>query len=99
MNENPGPKPDAEAEEPQLFPGGVDAIDDPKYGDTPGDPVPRDLDPEDNPAVEDKAPDEITQPDEEKQQEPDSGDSGVDAPPDEEANAQGGEGPTPEPPA
>lgn len=68
----PDPKamPEPEAVEPQLLPGGADSLDDPKYGDTPGDPVPRDLDPDSNPAVEDEAPEEIKQ-SEDKQQEPD----------------------------
>lgn len=91
------PQPDPVAEEPQLEPGGADSLDDPKYGDTPGDPVPRDLDPENNPAVEDEAPDEIKQPDE-KTQEPDEGDSGVDAPGDKPANTQAEDEPS-EPPA
>ncbi|KRF19769.1 hypothetical protein ASG90_20275 [Nocardioides sp. Soil797] len=74
-----GPMPEATTEEPELLPGGADSIDDPKYGDTPGDPVPRDLDPEDNPAIsEDEVPDEIKQPDD-KQQEPDNGDADLDA--------------------
>lgn len=73
------PMPEPTAEEPQLLPGGADSIDDPKYGDTPGDPVPRDLDPEDNPAIgEEEVPDEIKEPDD-KQQEPDNGESDLDA--------------------
>ncbi|NYG58631.1 hypothetical protein BJ980_001554 [Nocardioides daedukensis] len=75
MSEN---RPEPVAEEPQLHPGGVDSTDDPKYGETPGEPVPRDLDPDDNPAVEDVAPDEITEPDD-KQQEPDNGEADLDA--------------------
>ncbi|QIX27982.1 hypothetical protein ncot_16320 [Nocardioides sp. JQ2195] len=73
------PAPEPTSEEPQLFPGGVDSIDDPKYGDTPGDPVSRDLDPDNNPAIsEDAVPDEITEPDD-KQQEPDNGEADLDA--------------------
>lgn len=62
-------KPEPVAEEPQLIPGGADSLDDPKYGDTPGGPVPRDLDPEENPAVDDVAPEEVKESDD-KQQEP-----------------------------
>ena len=66
----------AGVEPPELYPGGADAIDDPeKYGDTPGPPTTRDLPPEDNPAVHDVLPDEITAPDD-KSQEPDTGTSG-----------------------
>ncbi|WP_067435602.1 hypothetical protein [Nocardioides jensenii] len=74
-----GAMPEATAEAPQLIPGGADSLDDPKYGDTPGDPVPRDLDPSDNPAVDhEEVPDEIKQPDD-KQQEPSDGDEDLDA--------------------
>ncbi len=60
------PMPTPYAEEPQLVPGGVDAIED-----DPADTnLPRDLSTEDNPAVDDTVPDEISQPDD-KQQEPD----------------------------
>lgn len=69
------PPPPPKAEEPELLPGGPDSIADPKYGDTPGDPVPRDLNPDDNPAVDDEAPEEVTERDE-KQQAPDEGTSG-----------------------
>lgn len=80
-----GPMPEATTEEPDLLPGGADSIDDPKYGDTPGDPVPRDLGPEDNPAVgEEQVPDEIKQLDD-KSQEPDEGTSGEADTPEEPA--------------
>lgn len=69
------PAPAPETQEPQLLPGGADSLEDPKYGDTPGDPVPRDLNPDANPAVDDEAPREVKEPDD-KQQEPDTGTSG-----------------------
>ena len=69
-----GPMPKPTAEEPQLIPGGADSLDDPKYGATPGAGVPRDLDPDHNPAVEDVVPDEVKEPDD-KQQEPDAEDA------------------------
>ncbi|MDT0203737.1 hypothetical protein [Nocardioides sp. AE5] len=75
MSEN---TPTPAAEEPQITPGGADSLDDPKYGDTPGAPVPRDLDPDRNPAVEDVAPEEVKEPDD-KQQEPEEGSEDLDA--------------------
>ncbi|KQZ67062.1 hypothetical protein [Nocardioides sp. Root151] len=78
-----GAMPEATTEEPEVYPGGADSIEGPEHGDTPGDPVPRDLDPEDNPAIgEDEVPDEIKQLDD-KQQEPDEGTSGEDDTPPE----------------
>ncbi len=66
-----GAKPEPEAETPEKFPGGADAIDDSgEFGDTPGGPATPELQPEDNPAVEDAMPDEIAEGDD-KQQEPD----------------------------
>jgi hypothetical protein len=66
-----GAMPEPETQRPEHFPGGADAIDDSaKYGDTPGGPAVRDLDPEGNPAVEDEVPDEISELDD-KQQESD----------------------------
>jgi hypothetical protein len=63
-------------EPPELHPGGADSIEDPeKYGATPGPPTTRDLQPEDNPAVDDVLPDEVAEPDD-KSQEPDTGTSG-----------------------
>ncbi len=61
------------------MPGGTDALVGPEYGEMPGAPVPRDLDPDSNPAVDDVAPDEVTAPDE-KRQEPDRGVSGGNTP-------------------
>ena len=62
-------------EEPQLLPGGPDSVDNPKYGQTPGPPVGRDLPPEDNPAVDDELPEELSEPDD-KEQGPDGDASG-----------------------
>ena len=74
-----GPMPDAAATAPELVPGGVDSIDDPKYGETPGPPTVPDAEPGANPAVEDRAPDEITELDD-KRQEPDDDAATLDAP-------------------
>lgn len=70
MNDEIGKQPEPTTEEPELHPGGVDAVipDEPPAG-----PVPHDLHPEDNAAVDDVLPDEISQPDEEKEQAPDDG--------------------------
>ena len=75
MTDDLGPKPDPDIEEPELFPGGADAVDSPQRYHNGLDPAVRDLDPDDNPAVDDETPDEIAQPDD-KQQEPDE-DSGT----------------------
>ena len=85
-----GAMPPAEPEEPELVPGGADSIDDPKYGETPGPPTIPDTDPAANPAVEDAAPDEISELDD-KQQEPDDDAATLDAPGDHNGE--------PEPPA
>ncbi|MCP3423202.1 hypothetical protein [Nocardioides pinisoli] len=62
-NEELSPMPEPYAEEPQLVPGGVDALED-----DPADTgLARDLDPDDNPAVDDVLPDEIAEPDEKPQ--------------------------------
>jgi hypothetical protein len=63
-----GPIPEPTAEEPQLVPGGPDA---PVY-DPADEGLSRDLDPDDNPAVDDVLPDEVAEPDD-KSQEPDTG--------------------------
>jgi hypothetical protein len=72
-----GDKPEPQTQPPEHFPGGADAIEENgKYGDNgadgdaPGAPATRDLQPEDNPAVEDAMPEEIAEGDD-KQQEPD----------------------------
>jgi len=63
----PMPKPQAEPKEPE--PGGADAV---EYEEVPDDSrAARDLDPEDNPAVDD-VPTEATEPDADKQQAPDA---------------------------
>ena len=57
------PMPEPYTEEPQLVPGGVDAVvEDPADAG-----LARDLDPDDNPAVDDALPDEIAEPDEKSQ--------------------------------
>jgi hypothetical protein len=67
-DEELSPMPEPYAEEPQLVPGGVDALDD-----DPADAgLARDLNPDDNPAVDDVLPDEIAEPDE-KSQAPEGG--------------------------
>lgn len=72
MTDNLGPMPDPEIEPAPENPGGVDAINDdvPFAGDDP-EPVGRDLDPEQNPGVEDQIPEGIAEP-EDKQQEGES---------------------------
>ena len=63
MNENLGPKPEATTQQPERWPGGADSIaDEEKYGWIPDQPSVPDLNPADNPAVEDAAPDEIKEP-------------------------------------
>lgn len=99
-NEELSPMPEPYAEEPQLVPGGVDALEE-----DPADAgLARDLNPDDNPAVDDVLPDEIAEPDE-KSQAPDgdaedkesdtSRSSGDDAP----SAGQEAEDGSPEPPA
>lgn len=94
-NDDLSPMPTPVTEEPELVPGGIDAL--------PDDPADtglgRDLDPDDNPAVDDVLPDEITEPDD-KSQAPDGDadqESGTasDSP---EAGQQAEDG-SPEPPA
>ena len=57
------PMPTPYAEEPQLVPGGVDAIEE----DPADNGLSRDLDPDDNPAVDDVLPDEVAAPDDKPQ--------------------------------
>lgn len=73
---NIGDRPEPEVETPARNPGGVDAINDdaPFAGDERA-PLGHDLDPDENPAVEDALPEGIAEPDD-KQQEPDK-DSGT----------------------
>ena len=98
-NEELSPMPEPYAEEPQLVPGGVDALED-----DPADTgLTRDLNPDDNPAVDDALPDEIAAPDEKSQapdgeaedKESDTPRSSGDAP----SAGQEAEDGSPEPPA
>ncbi|MCW2736394.1 hypothetical protein [Nocardioides sp.] len=62
-NDDLSPMPTPSTEEPELYPGGVDAV-----GDDPADTgLGRDLSPEDNPAVDDALPDQLAEPDEKSQ--------------------------------
>ena len=103
-NDELSPMPEPYTEEPQLVPGGVDALEE-----DPADTgLARDLDPEDNPAVDDVLPDEIAAPDEKPQapegeaedEESDTprsdSDSGSDSGPSAGQEAEDG---SPEPPA
>jgi hypothetical protein len=87
-NQNLGPMPTPEADEPELVPGGADAVEPDPDAQEHGRPVGRDLDPESNAAVGDALPDEVSEPDD-KQQEPDEDSDEVD----QEAGTE------PEPPA
>ena len=63
MNDNLGPKPEAITEPPERWPGGADSVaDEEKYGAIPDEPAVPNLDPGKNPAIEDAAPDEISEP-------------------------------------
>lgn len=62
-NDDLSPMPTPVTEEPELVPGGADAIDEDPADDGLG----RDLDPDDNPAVDDAVPDEISRPDDKSQ--------------------------------
>jgi hypothetical protein len=62
-NDDLSPMPTPVTEEPELVPGGVDAIEEDPADNGLG----RDLDPDDNPAVDDAMPDEISQPDDKSQ--------------------------------
>ena len=62
-NDELSPMPTPVTEEPELVPGGVDAL-----AEDPADNgLGRDLDPDDNPAVDDLVPDEISEPDDKSQ--------------------------------
>ena len=63
MNDKLEPMPEPFTTEPELHPGGVDALPEPDHEEWLG----RDLDPDDNPAVDDAMPDEISQPDDKPQ--------------------------------
>ena len=62
-NEELSPMPEPYAEEPQLVAGGVDALE----GDPADAGLARDLNPDDNPAVDDVLPEEVAEPDEKSQ--------------------------------
>lgn len=69
------PLPEATSEPPERFPGGADAIEDEdKYGDIPDGAVVPDLPPEDNPAVDDEAPDELQEPEPEPEEDAEDAD-------------------------
>jgi hypothetical protein len=72
-NDDLSPMPTPVTEEPELVPGGVDAIEE----DPADNGLSRDLDPDDNPAVDDIVPSEIAEPDD-KSQAPD-GDADAEA--------------------
>ena len=77
MIDSPGPMPTPTSEEPELSPGGADAIDDHRFAATPETPIGADLPSGNHPALAD-APDEIGEPDD-KQQEPDKDSGDADA--------------------
>lgn len=91
-----GPQPDPITEEPQLHPGGADAV----KPDEEDNGLGRDLDPEDNPAVDDVLPEGVAERDDEKKQAPegkaDDAEEGTQRDPD--AGQQAEDGST-EPPA
>lgn len=91
-DENLGPMPESKTKEPELVPGGPDAV-----SEEPGDNgLGRDLSPKDNPAVDDALADEVDQADG-KSQEPESrSDSGSDSAPEDRESGTTTE---PEPPA
>ena len=85
MSDELGPRPEPHVQDPELYPGGTDAVPgQDRYQHDPDHPAARDLDPDDNPAVEDALPDDIAAPDE-KTQEPreDEDESDEDANPSE----------------
>ena len=96
MDNDLGPKPDPVIEDKEPNPGGADAVPANEFDQN----LARDLDPEDNPAVDDDLPDEVTAPDDEKTQEPDGkaddAESGVQ---DDPAAGQEAEDGSVEPPA
>ena len=94
------PMPEPYTEEPQLVPGGVDALEE----DPADNGLARDLNPQDNPAVDDVLPGEIAEPDE-KSQAPDDeaedkeSDTPRDGSDDAPSAGQEAEDGSPEPPA
>jgi hypothetical protein len=71
-DDNLGPMPESTAEEPQLAPGGTDAVE-VESSEERADSEARDLDPERNPAVEEVLPDEVAADDSDKEQAPAEG--------------------------
>lgn len=71
MTDGPGRTPEPTTEPREKKPGGADSVDDPKYGQTLGEPTVPELPPTANPAAA-EMPEEITEPDD-KRQEPDDG--------------------------
>lgn len=62
MADELAPRPEPQIEPGEPNPGGADAVDETmEYDPVPDEPVARDLDPEENPAVEDALPDEMRQ--------------------------------------
>lgn len=87
---DPGPKPDPEIEPGEPNPGGPDAVPDSDGVDgeeSDGNPVARDLDPDDNPAVEDALPDEMKQPEDTRTKATQSEDGEDDTAPEDESPA------------
>ena len=107
-DEELSPMPEPYTEEPQLVPGGIDALEE-----DPADTgLARDLSPDDNPAVDDVLPDEIAEPDDKSQapegeaEDHESDTTRSDSDADSDASAGGGpsagqeaEDGSPEPPA
>lgn len=95
MTDDLSPMPTPYSEEPQLVPGGVDALED----DPADNGLSRDLSTDDNPAVDDTVPDEISAPDD-KQQAPDGeADAEAGATEDDPSAGQEAEDGSVEPPA
>lgn len=96
MSDDLPPMPEPYAEEPQLVPGGVDALEE-----DPADTgLPRDLSTDDNPAVDDTVPEEIAEPDEKSQAPDGTGEDRESGATDDTPSAgQEAEDGSPEPPA
>ena len=94
-NDELSPMPTPVTEDPELYPGGVDAIvDDPEDNG-----LGRDLDPEDNPAVDDVLPDEVSEPDDKSQAPEGEADEESGTTADSPQAGQEAEDGSPEPPA
>ena len=77
MIEVVGPMPTPQKEEPERFPGGADALEDQsRYGEIPDGPMGVDLPPDLHPNTV-EIPDAVSEPDDEKSQEPDADDEAV----------------------